>query len=77
MPVVYAWAMGKTFAEICELTPVMEGSIVRTILRLDEQCRMVRNAARVMGNVTLFEKLEKASELIKRDVIFAGSLYLQ
>lgn len=55
---------------------VMEGSIVRTIMRLDEQCRMVRNAARIMGNTALFEKLEKASQMIKRDVIFAASLYI-
>jgi len=75
--VVYEWARGMSFDEICKLTSVMEGSIVRTIMRLDEQCRMVRNAARIMGNTALFEKLERASQLIKRDVIFAASLYIQ
>lgn len=55
----------------------MEGSIVRTVMRLDEQCRMMRNAAKIMGNMALHEKLEKASQLIKRDVIFAASLYIQ
>ncbi|KAF5841458.1 NUC185 domain-containing protein [Dunaliella salina] len=39
MQVVYEWAQGKAFAEICSLTNVMEGSIVRAIVRLDQACR--------------------------------------
>ena len=37
--VVYEWARGTPFQEICQLTDVMEGSIVRAIVRLDETCR--------------------------------------
>ena len=39
---VYHWAKGVPFKEICTLTDVMEGSIVRTIVRLDETCRQAR-----------------------------------
>jgi len=74
--VVYEWARGTPFEEICELTDVMEGSIVRTIVRLDEVCREFRDAARVMGNTQLFQQMEQASAAIKRDVIFAASLYV-
>lgn len=74
--VVYEWAKGTPFEEICELTDVMEGSIVRTIVRLDEVCREFRDAARVMGNTQLFQQMEQASAAIKRDVIFAASLYV-
>ncbi|KAK9806276.1 hypothetical protein WJX72_008182 [[Myrmecia] bisecta] len=74
--VVYQWAKGTPFAEICELTDVMEGSIVRTMVRLDETCREFRDAARVMGNTQLFQQMEAASAAIKRDVIFAASLYV-
>lgn len=76
MEVVYEWAKGTPFEEICELTDVMEGSIVRTIVRLDEVCREFRDAARVMGNTQLFQMMEQASAAIKRDVIFAASLYV-
>jgi antiviral helicase SKI2 len=38
---VYDWACGVSFAEICSLTDVQEGSIVRTVTRLDELCREV------------------------------------
>ena len=48
----------------------------RCISRLDEMMRDLRNAARVMGDTALYEKMEQASKLIKRDVVFAASLYL-
>jgi antiviral helicase SKI2 len=43
---VYEWALGVPFRNICELTDVQEGSIVRCITRLDELCRDIRNCAR-------------------------------
>ena len=74
--VVYHWARGVPFKEICQLTDVMEGSIVRAIVRLDETCREVKDAAKVMGNTALVAQMEAASAAIKRDVIFAASLYV-
>ncbi len=71
------WSVqGTPFADICELTDVPEGSIVRTIVRLDETCRELRNAARIMGDSTLLKKMEDASNAIKRDIVFAASLYV-
>ena len=106
------------------MTDVPEGSIVRTITRLDELCKDIRNAARVIGNPSLYRKLEaviiiafystlslaqtytlmwtcriqrlicthilffiktfllyiwiitQASECIKRDIVFAASMYV-
>lgn len=55
--VVYEWACGTSFAEICQLTEVMEGAIVRTVMRLDETCREFRDAARIMGNTQLLEQV--------------------
>ncbi len=49
--VVYEWASQKTFAEICELTDAQEGSIVRTILRLDILLRNMKTACKVMGKI--------------------------
>ncbi|XP_050775552.1 SKI2 subunit of superkiller complex protein isoform X2 [Gopherus flavomarginatus] len=75
--VVYEWARGMPFAEIARLTEVQEGIIVRCIQRLDETCRDVRNAARIIGEPTLHAKMEQASNLIKRDIVFTASLYTQ
>ena len=51
--------------------------IVRCIQRLDETCKDVRNAARVIGDSKLYSKMQMASTLIRRDIVFAASLYLQ
>ncbi|KAF9550428.1 hypothetical protein EC957_000730 [Mortierella hygrophila] len=73
--VVYEWARGMSFKQITELTDVQEGSIVRTIHRLDETCSEVRNAARMIGDAALYTKMELAGQAIKRDIVFAASLY--
>ena len=74
--VVYEWARGMSFNRITDLTDVMEGTIVRVITRLDETCREVKNAAKLVGDPSLYAKMQQAQELIKRDVIFAASLYM-
>jgi antiviral helicase SKI2 len=66
--VVYEWARGMSFNRITDLTDVMEGTIVRVITRLDETCREVKNAARIIGDPTLFQKMGTCQELIKRYV---------
>lgn len=57
----------KPFDQIALLTDVAEGTIVRVITRLDETCREVRDAARVIGDTELFKKMEEAQVKIKRD----------
>jgi len=73
--VVYEWAKGMPFEQITTLTDVAEGTIVRVITRLDETCREIRDAARVIGDAELFKKMEEAQIKIKRDIVFAASLY--
>ncbi|KAL1661387.1 NUC185 domain-containing protein [Schizophyllum commune] len=73
--VVYEWAKGMPFEQITALTDVAEGTIVRVITRLDETCREVRDAARVIGDAELFKKMEESQMKIKRDIVFAASLY--
>lgn len=77
MEVVFEWARGMPFSEITALTDVQEGIIVRCIQRLNETLRDVRNAARIIGDPVLYQKMEEASSMIKRDIVFAASLYTQ
>ncbi|PHH90992.1 hypothetical protein CDD83_2013 [Cordyceps sp. RAO-2017] len=76
MEVVYEWARGMSFKNITALTDVLEGTIVRTITRLDETCREVKNAARIVGDPELYQKMQQAQELIKRDITAVASLYM-
>jgi len=76
MDAVYAWASKKSFAEVLECSETYEGSIIRCMRRLEELLREMANAAKTMGNPHLENKFTKSIELIKRDIVFAASLYL-
>lgn len=54
----------------------VQGSLVRAIRRIEEILRQLMSAASVIGDLDLKAKFEEASDKIKRDVIFAASLYL-
>ncbi|XP_073950506.1 superkiller complex helicase subunit twister [Choristoneura fumiferana] len=73
--VVYEWALEKPFAEIMDLTDVQEGIIVRCIQQLLELLIDVKDAAVVIGDPKLQAKMVEASSAIKRDIVFAASLY--
>lgn len=75
---VRAWANGKPFVEVCAEAPdVAEGTIVRTVVRLCELLREAKNVGRIIGDPDIQSKAEEGMALIKRDVIFAASLYIQ
>lgn len=45
--VVYAWAGGAPFAELCSMVDLFEGSIIRAIRRLSELLDELKSAAKV------------------------------
>ncbi len=49
---------------------------MRVIRRLDELLRQLQEAMKAIGDLQMAEKFEVAGQKIKRDVIFAASLYL-
>ncbi|KAI8532022.1 hypothetical protein RHMOL_Rhmol11G0180700 [Rhododendron molle] len=76
MEAVYAWAKGSKFYEIMEITEVFEGSLIRAIRRLEEVLQQLIQAAKSIGEAELEAKFEDAVSKIKRDIVFAASLYL-
>ncbi|KAK8784902.1 hypothetical protein V5799_008735 [Amblyomma americanum] len=76
MDAVYAWSKGSSFAQVCRMTDVFEGSIIRCMRRLEELLRQIVQAAKCIGNSELENKFSEAVKLIKRDIVFAASLYL-
>lgn len=76
MDVVNAWCNGSTFLNICKMTDVFEGSIIRCMRRLEETLRQMVQAAKAIGNTELENKFAEAIRMIKRDIVFAASLYL-
>ncbi|GAB7355001.1 hypothetical protein MBLNU459_g5611t1 [Dothideomycetes sp. NU459] len=76
MEVVYRWCNGASFAEICKMTDVYEGSLIRLFRRLEELLRQIAQAAKVMGSEELEQKFETALTKVRRDIVAAQSLYL-
>lgn len=62
--------------KIIKMTDIFEGSIIRAMRRLEELIRQMVMAAKQIGNVELEAKFTEGSTLIKRDIVFAASLYL-
>lgn len=80
MSLIYKWANGAKFSEIIvgpelEGIDLQEGTIVRTIMRIEEVCSDIRNACKTVGNSELVDKLNQVTSLIKRGIVFAPSLY--
>ncbi|CAM8933180.1 unnamed protein product [Rhodiola kirilowii] len=76
MEAVYAWTKGSKFYEIMEISQVFEGSLIRAIRRLEEVLQQLIEAAKSIGETELESKFETAVSKIKRDIVFAASLYL-
>uniref|UniRef100_A0A8R1IQ47 DSHCT domain-containing protein n=1 Tax=Caenorhabditis japonica TaxID=281687 RepID=A0A8R1IQ47_CAEJA len=76
MDVVYQWVNGASFSEIVKSTDVFEGSIIRCLRRLEEVLREMINASKACSNKELEAKFEEARKNLKRDIVFAASLYL-
>jgi ATP-dependent RNA helicase DOB1 len=74
--VTYAWAQGQKFVEICKITDVFEGSIIRSLRRLDELLRQLAAASLSIGNHELVTLFTEGSNKIRRGVVFAASLYI-
>jgi ATP-dependent RNA helicase DOB1 len=58
------------------MTDIFEGSLIRAMRRLEELLRQLVSAAKYMGNSELENKFAVAITAIKRDIVFAASLYL-
>ncbi|GBF95912.1 hypothetical protein Rsub_08503 [Raphidocelis subcapitata] len=76
MNAVDAWARGVRFSEVIKMAEVFEGSLVRAVRRLEELMRQVGTALRAVGDTELAARFDESRAAIKRDVIFAASLYL-
>ncbi|KAG8235608.1 hypothetical protein J437_LFUL014653 [Ladona fulva] len=76
MDIVYAWCKGASFAQLCKMTEIFEGNIIRCMRRLEEVLRQLCQAAKNIGNTELENKFSEGIKIMKRDIVFAASLYL-
>jgi ATP-dependent RNA helicase DOB1 len=78
MEATYRWAKGAKFVDVMGSTDAYEGDVVRMMRRLEELLRQMAGAARspAVGSMELHDRFMAGIQMIKRDIIFASSLYL-
>merc|ERR1740128_1211055 len=76
MDIVFEWTKGAAFKDIIKMTDMFEGSIIRSMRLLEELLRQMVQASKNIGNTELENKFAEAIKLLKRDIVFAASLYL-
>ncbi|EFP85156.1 ATP-dependent RNA helicase mtr4 [Puccinia graminis f. sp. tritici] len=78
MDVVFHWCKGSTFSEICKMTDIFEGSLIRCFRRLQELIRQMSCAAKSIGNEELETKFTQSLDCLERpsSVVYNPSLYL-
>jgi ATP-dependent RNA helicase DOB1 len=62
--------------QVAQMTDLFEGSVIRATRRLDELMMQLAKAAGVVGDNGLKERMEESNATIRRDIMFAASLYL-
>lgn len=55
--ITYSWCNGATFGEICKMSDVFEGSIIRCMRRLDEMLKQLADASKTIGNIVILKEL--------------------
>jgi len=76
MDITYQWCNRATFGEICKATEIYEGTIIRCFRRVDELVKELISAAKLINNKEMIEKLMEIEKNMRRDIVFAASLYL-
>lgn len=77
MDVTFEWCKGRSFSDICKMTDIFEGTIIRCLKWVEELLKQLGLVARTkMENHELLEKMNIADEKLKRGIVFSASLYL-
>lgn len=76
----YNWANGASVKEILEQVSEIEegeGDFVKNMLKIENIISDIKNGCKIIGKIELLPVLEKATELIIRDIVTVTSLHLQ
>ena len=63
MGVCYSWCQGASFSQVCKMTSIFEGSLIRSVRRLEELLRQLVSAAKAIGNAALESKFAECKLL--------------
>ncbi len=74
--IIYDWADQKSFMQIKTRFPNMEeGLIIKMVLNVKSMCQHVKQMAIVVGDMNLSDRMDKAAQLLEREIMSTQSLY--
>jgi superfamily II RNA helicase len=73
---IYNWASGESIINIIEKLDTYEGNFIRNVLKINNIVKDLISLTKIYGNLKILPELEKVEELIVRDIVTVGSLYL-
>jgi len=77
MDVTFEWCKGRSFMDICKMTEIFEGSIIRVFKRTEELLKQLRLvASSKLENHELAKKFDIENEKLKRGIVFSAFLYI-
>eukprot|EP00045_Choanoeca_perplexa_P013276 m.149698 g.149698 ORF g.149698 m.149698 type:complete len:1039 (+) comp16301_c0_seq3:72-3188(+) len=74
MDVTSAWAQGRKFVDICTMSDLFEGSIIRAMRRLEELLKQMVAAAKAIGNTELENKFAEVCPYSFRCSVHLGMM---
>ena len=67
---VYMWANKESFLKIKSKFPnVEEGIMIKMIMEVQKVCRLIKEMSILIGDNSLGQRMEKASELLAREIM--------
>ena len=76
--VVFDWSNKKSFLAIKTKWPNLEeGIVIKMIMEVTKLCKTIKEMSILIGDFTLGQRMDEASELLKREVMSMQSLYFE
>lgn len=73
---VWEWCHGEHFQTLCEAYDLFEGNLMRTLQKLLNLLEEMKKGFDVVGDMDWVLAVERAHELVKKDLMLTDSIYL-
>ena len=73
----YIWGQGKSINEVYQYMDIYEGNFIRCMIQINNLSRSIMSICELIGNSSLYKKLEGIENVLIRDIVTLDSLYIQ
>lgn len=74
--IAYLWAKGETIHQVYKFMEIYEGNFIRSMIQINNLVQSLMNICEMIGNHSLYKKLEPIENILIRDIVTLDSLYI-